>query len=155
MDAWTDRLNYSFKEFWHFYSVTISFMDTFTNVPILRQIKVEWRIFTEMIILVCFVTKSKSQSGVLISSFPSLCLQLENISCLRFKVANSGLKTMLYFSLIQSLHISEMGLNVGMFLSNILHVTFGFLFAPISFQKWVERVVEFSEVCSSKLCLCL
>ena len=48
-------------------------------------------------------------------SFPSLCLQLENISCLRFKEANSGLNTILNFSLMQSLHIPVTGLQVGMF----------------------------------------
>ena len=82
-------------------------------------------------------------------------MQLENISFLRFKVAKSGLKTMLNFSLMHNLHIPVMGLKVGMFLSKILHVTFGFLASPTSFQKWVERVVEFSEFCSSKLFLCL
>ena len=62
---------------------------------------------------------------------------------------------MLNFSLVHSWHIPVMGLNVGIFCSKILHVTFGWVFAATSFQKCVDRVVELSELCSSKLFLCL
>ena len=52
---------------------------------------------------------------------------------------------MLNFSLVHSWHIPVMGLNVGIFCSKILHVTFGWVFAATSFQKCVDRVVELSD----------
>ena len=58
------------------------------------------------------------QPGGLPISFACLCLQLENISCLEFKVASCVFITILNFSLVHSLHNPVTGQNVGMFLSN-------------------------------------
>ena len=64
-------------------------------------------------------------------------------------------KTMLNFSLRQSLHALDTGSNVGNPVSKIFQLTVGS--SPSSFfvQKWVERVVEpvTGLTCSVALCL--
>ena len=73
-----------------------------------------------------------------------MCLQCANISFLEFNVASLGLNDILYFSRMHNWHFAVTGLYDGMFFSKIFQVIFGFLPSFFSFQKYVERVVEFS-----------
>ena len=52
-------------------------------------------------------------------------------------------------------HFPVTGLQSGMLFCKIFHVTFGLFEAPISFQKCVDSVVEFSWLWFSMLSLCL
>ena len=79
--------------------------------------------------------------GGLPINLASLCLQLEKISCLEFRVAWLGLSRILNFSLVHSLQMPFTGLNRGTFFSEIFHSTVGFLPSSFSFQKWVYRVI--------------
>ena len=83
-----------------------------------------------------------------------MCLQCPKISVLKFSVASSGLNAILNFSLMHNLHISVTGLKEGMFLSSIFHSTLGCLPPSISFQKWVESVVELVLIFFFMLFLC-
>ena len=84
-----------------------------------------------------------------------ICLQCANSSFLEFNVASLGLNAIRYFSRIHNWHLAVTGLKVGIFFSIIFQVIFGFLPSSVSFQKYVERVVEFSGFSVSILALCL
>ena len=58
-------------------------------------------------------------------------------------MANSGLKRMCNFSLVQSMQISVTGLNVGMFVFKNFQDKVGFFPASFSLRKWVDKVVLF------------
>ena len=92
--------------------------------------------------------------GGLPINLASLCLQLEKISCLEFRVAWLGLSRMLNFSLVHSLQMPFTGLNRGTFFSKIFHSTVGFLPSSFSFQKWVYRVIFPSSLLTFRFFLC-
>ena len=73
--------------------------------------------------------------GGLPINLASLCLQLEKISCLEFRVTWLGLSRMLNFSLVYNLQMPYTGLNRGTFFSKIFHSTVGFLPSSFSFQN--------------------
>ena len=105
-------------------------------------------------------TKSKSQppwdfgsGGTSSSAF--LCLQAEKISFLELRVANSGLKRIWNFSLVQSMQISVTGLNVGMFVFKNFQDKVGLFPASFSLRNWVDNVVLFWGEGVSMLALCL
>ena len=69
-------------------------------------------------------------------------------------MANSGLKRMWNFSLVQSLQISVTGLNVGMFVFKNFQDKVRFFPASFSLRKWVDKVVLFWGEGVSMLALC-
>ena len=58
-------------------------------------------------------------------------------------MAISGLKTIVNFSLMQSLQTPVTGLNVGMLVFKNFQDMVGLFPASCSFRKWVESVVLF------------
>ena len=69
-------------------------------------------------------------------------------------MANSGLKRMCNFSLVQSMQISVTGLNVGMFVFKNFQDKVGLFPASFSLRKWVDKVVLFWGEGVSMLALC-
>ena len=126
------------------YSVTTSFMDTYGMCQSSDRQKQYEKILHNMRVLIGMVHLTKSQSGVFAINLLSLCLQVENNSCLWLSVPRCGFSTIQYFSLVQSWQTPVTGLKAGMPLSRIFQVTFGLLPASTSFQKWADRVVVFS-----------
>ena len=70
-------------------------------------------------------------------------------------MADSGLKRMWNFSLVQSMHISVTGLNVGMFVFKNFQDKVGLFPASFSLRKCVDKVVLFLGEGVSMLALCL
>ena len=67
----------------------------------------------------------------------------------------AGLKRMWDFSLVQSMHISVTGLNVGMFVFKNFQDKVGLFPASFSLRKWVDKVVLFLGERVSMLAFCL
>ena len=85
------------------------------------------------------------QSGGLPINFDLMCLQCEKISFLALRIAKVEFITMLNFSLRQRRQVLFIGLNVGIFFSSILHVTFGSLaLVPL------HNVIPIATLCLNK-----
>ena len=70
----------------------------------------------------------------------SLCLQLLNSSSLLFRVADSGLNIMWYFSLRQSWHFFVTGLKTLALATDCQAISYG-TFSLLSFQMYLLSVV--------------
>ena len=70
-------------------------------------------------------------------------------------MADSGLKRMWNFSLVQRMQISITGLNVGLFVFKNFQDKVGLFPVSFSLRKWVDKVVLFWGEGVSMLALCL
>ena len=106
------------------YTVTTSFMAVqwmYSN----PQTDINWQQNMIMMIQGLNPLAFTFHPGGLPINLASLCLQLEKISCLEFRVAWLGFSKMLNFSLVHNLQMPFTGLNKGMFYSKNFHSTVG------------------------------